>query len=101
MRSAFAKATADNLRMDHERRLVRPARLERATSWFVARRSIQLSYGRVSFFDPGAPAPRRRLRFVGPHSLRRTLESNIRRHEPPRSQGHVACVGALFRPDDQ
>ena len=26
--------------------LVRPARLERATSWFVARRSIQLSYGR-------------------------------------------------------
>ena len=29
-----------------ERRMVRPARLERATSWFVARRSIQLSYGR-------------------------------------------------------
>ena len=28
------------------RNLVRPARLERATSWFVARRSIQLSYGR-------------------------------------------------------
>src|SRR5262245_35563370 len=27
-------------------RMVRPARLERATSWFVARRSIQLSYGR-------------------------------------------------------
>src|SRR5258708_11688266 len=26
--------------------LVRPARLERATSWFVARRSIQLSYAR-------------------------------------------------------
>src|SRR5687768_16151246 len=26
--------------------MVRPARLERATSWFVARRSIQLSYGR-------------------------------------------------------
>jgi hypothetical protein len=26
---------------------LRPARLERATSWFVARRSIQLSYGRV------------------------------------------------------
>jgi hypothetical protein len=26
--------------------VVRPARLERATSWFVARRSIQLSYGR-------------------------------------------------------
>lgn len=32
----------------HERsEVVRPARLERATSWFVARRSIQLSYGRV------------------------------------------------------
>jgi hypothetical protein len=27
--------------------LVRPARLERATFWFVAKRSIQLSYGRV------------------------------------------------------
>jgi hypothetical protein len=26
--------------------MVRPARLERATFWFVARRSIQLSYGR-------------------------------------------------------
>jgi hypothetical protein len=29
------------------RDLVRPARLELATSWFVARRSIQLSYGRA------------------------------------------------------
>lgn len=28
-------------------RLVRPARLERATFWFVAKRSIQLSYGRL------------------------------------------------------
>ena len=28
------------------KQVVRPARLERATSWFVARRSIQLSYGR-------------------------------------------------------
>ena len=36
-------ATVDSLRLDPERRLVRPARLERATSWFVARRSIQLS----------------------------------------------------------
>ena len=27
-------------------RLMRPARLERATFWFVAKRSIQLSYGR-------------------------------------------------------
>ena len=27
--------------------LMRPARLERATFWFVAKRSIQLSYGRV------------------------------------------------------
>src|SRR6187397_1056600 len=35
---------------DLERRLVRPARLERATSWFVARRSIQLSYGRAEPF---------------------------------------------------
>ena len=27
--------------------LARPARFERATAWFVARYSIQLSYGRV------------------------------------------------------
>ena len=27
--------------------LVRPDRLERPTFWFVARRSIQLSYGRI------------------------------------------------------
>src|SRR5688500_20230491 len=31
----------------HAEEMVRPARLERATSWFVARRSIQLSYGRA------------------------------------------------------
>jgi molybdenum cofactor biosynthesis protein B len=29
--------------------MVRPARLELATSWFVARRSIQLSYGRAGY----------------------------------------------------
>ena len=28
--------------------MMRPARLERATFWFVAKRSIQLSYGRKS-----------------------------------------------------
>ena len=28
-------------------KLARPARFERATAWFVARYSIQLSYGRV------------------------------------------------------
>ncbi len=28
---------------------MRPARLERATFWFVAKRSIQLSYGRGFF----------------------------------------------------
>ena len=31
-----------------QKKVVRPARLERATSWFVARRSIQLSYGRAN-----------------------------------------------------
>src|SRR6185503_18719566 len=35
-----------SVRIQRMRRLVRPARLELATSWFVARRSIQLSYGR-------------------------------------------------------
>ena len=40
-------ASRSSLTTSGERRLVRPARLERATSWFVARRSIQLSYGRA------------------------------------------------------
>ncbi len=43
--------------------MVRPARFERATAWFVARYSIQLSYGRLSndllyrddYFKSGAP----------------------------------------------
>ena len=42
---------------------MRPARLERATSWFVARRSIQLSYGRGG--DSQAEA-----RSTGPHQRR-------------------------------
>ena len=29
--------------------MARPARFERATAWFVARYSIQLSYGRVGW----------------------------------------------------
>ena len=42
--------------------MVRPARLERATFWFVAKRSIQLSYGRIPknqyFIDAaGNPQP--------------------------------------------
>ncbi len=43
--------------------MVRPARLERATFWFVAKRSIQLSYGRDSSSGyhsnhlPGIPNP--------------------------------------------
>ncbi len=46
--SAYAKAPAGQPSRVTSRAkdLVRPARLERATSWFVARRSIQLSYGR-------------------------------------------------------
>ncbi len=33
--------------------MARPARFERATAWFVARYSIQLSYGRVSLMTTG------------------------------------------------
>ena len=35
--------------------MVRPDRLERPTFWFVARRSIQLSYGRIFNTLPGKP----------------------------------------------
>jgi hypothetical protein len=38
--------------------MARPERFELPTSWFVARRSIQLSYGRVQ----------RRLIYVGPRA---------------------------------
>ena len=50
-RSAFARFAsfgATAFAGDLERRLVGPARLELATFWFVARRSIQLSYGPAS-----------------------------------------------------
>jgi hypothetical protein len=33
--------------------MARPARFERATAWFVARYSIQLSYGRVLLSEAG------------------------------------------------
>ncbi len=36
-------------------RMVRPERFELPTSWFVARRSIQLSYGRICKPNPGNP----------------------------------------------
>ena len=63
--SAFAKATADKplklrratFAWDHERRLVRPARLERATSWFVGSSGSSillilrvLSWGAIALF---------------------------------------------------
>jgi hypothetical protein len=37
------------IRKDGVLEVVRPDRLERPTFWFVARRSIQLSYGRATF----------------------------------------------------
>ena len=43
------------LELKELRELVRPARLELATSWFVARRSIQLSYGRAVIADTRVP----------------------------------------------
>jgi hypothetical protein len=39
--------------------MARPERFELPTSWFVARRSIQLSYGRVQ---------RRQLIYIGPRA---------------------------------
>ena len=42
------------------RKMARPRRFERLTAWFVARYSIQLSYGRFDF-SRGSPERRRAL----------------------------------------
>ena len=47
-KSERSEVSLAGCRGPRQSRLVRPARLERATSWFVARRSIQLSYGRAN-----------------------------------------------------
>jgi hypothetical protein len=39
--------TAENVNEEHQNTVARPERLELPTFWFVARRSIQLSYGRA------------------------------------------------------
>src|SRR5690242_17589529 len=41
----------------HKERLARPERFELPTSWFVAMRSIQLSYGRSTKVADGASRP--------------------------------------------
>ena len=46
--------------------MVRPARLERATFWFVAKRSIQLSYGREGGKEVKATNPYRLPRQPAP-----------------------------------
>ena len=52
--------------------MARPARLERATSWTATRRSIQLSYGRLSKRSRSLPNCRRLRVPGGGHSLGRT-----------------------------
>ena len=41
--------------------MVRPERFELPASWFVARRSIQLSYGRKDDQTPRCGSPKRRV----------------------------------------
>jgi hypothetical protein len=38
---------AQDINVEHVKSMVRPERFELPTFWFVARRSIQLSYGRI------------------------------------------------------
>jgi hypothetical protein len=39
----------EDVNVKHDEEVVRPERFELPAFWFVARRSIQLSYGRISF----------------------------------------------------
>ncbi len=48
MRQRSASRSAKDPTRKFKSKVARPARFERATAWFVARYSIQLSYGRVS-----------------------------------------------------
>src|SRR5688500_662121 len=70
-----------------ERRLVRPARLERATSWFVARRSIQLSYGRGVFCGGGSGPPCCPPEAVGEDT---NIDYNMRLAGPAATFAHCA-----------
>ncbi len=60
--------------------MARPERLELPTSWSVARRSIQLSYGRVhvrrleSRWGAGRPTPRRRGHYREAEALRKACQ---------------------------
>jgi hypothetical protein len=51
--------------------MARPERVELPTFWFVARRSIQLSYGRADTKSLSHPAKTRRMRQNGQRDARR------------------------------
>ena len=64
---------------------MRPARLERATSWFVARRSIQLSYGRG------------RVRIVCPICSGRRTSNKHQLYHPTLKKSPIKAATCLYR----
>jgi hypothetical protein len=57
--------------------MVRPERFELPASWFVARRSIQLSYGRKDDQTPRCGCPEHRTAQVFASTLGRVRGANI------------------------
>jgi hypothetical protein len=57
--------------------MVRPERFELPASWFVARRSIQLSYGRKDDQTPRYGSPEHRMAHVYGSTLGRVRGANI------------------------
>ena len=57
--------------------MVRPERFELPASWFVARRSIQLSYGRKDDQSPRRGSPEHRMTQLHGRTLGRVRGANI------------------------
>jgi hypothetical protein len=76
---------------------VRPERVELPTFWFVAKRSIQLSYGRTEFWDfIMRVRDLERWRSAAEHSLR-AEGSRLRRARAPQVTTLVRPTAGLAR----